>query len=166
MSEKTPNQLGSMRLGRASTVVLACVIVLFSGIAIVEAVVERPIAESDIEELTERALNGNGKAAAMLAGHYSILGNRREDEYWSRIAFENGDPGSLQFYAAKLWSSGGERNCKRALYLYDRVLKSGPTDLGEEVRSEIQGQRDSMLKDLARCASSACVASVDGAWCD
>jgi hypothetical protein len=146
-------------------VVLAA-IAAFTGIS-ANAVVGKLLTPREVDASMQSALAGNGQSANALSKHFSIDGSTAESAYWFRVAIENGDPAALQEYSAKLWMSGGQRNCARAKFLLTRAISAlGKAKGDAELRREFLAQQLDMERNFSKCASQRCNAMIEGASCN
>ena len=151
---------------RVAKRVCAIVLICLFGFPVADAVTGSVLNEAQIPPLQSAALNGDGRAAMQLADHYGLTEKEAEGKYWFRIAVEDGDEEATQSYAARLWMSGGMRNCTRALHLYENVLANKSSKLSSQVSKEIRTQRDQMKTEFDKCATRSCSRMVEGAWCE
>jgi hypothetical protein len=144
----------------------AAVIAVFLSFPNAHAVTGKLLPKDELAKAETAALAGDGRAALQLANHYALEEKIVESRYWNRIAIENGSPEALQTYAAKLWMSGGARNCSRALHIYEDLLTESVSASNVEFINEVRAQSGQMKKDLKQCIAQTCSRMVEEAWCD
>lgn len=150
-------------IARTACAVVVAVLLSFSNAG---AVTGKLLAKDDLAKVEAAALAGDGRAALQLANHYALKEMVVESRYWNRIAIENDSPEALQTYAAKLWMSGGARNCSRALHIYENLLAAHASANNAEFIKEVRAQNEQMKKELKRCVAQSCSRMVEEAWCD
>jgi hypothetical protein len=82
---------------------------------------------------TERALDGDDKAADRVYMHYTTVNpdDRETQTFWMRVAAENGSAGYMSLYARTLYQQGGYARCKRAKFWLKRSSDLAP-ELAEQ----------------------------------
>jgi TPR repeat protein len=75
---------------------------------------------------SQKALNGDGNAAAELGAYYSVVGgDQAKGEYWYRISAENADPGGQRSYGNLLLQSSKEEDRARAIFWFEKAASGG-----------------------------------------
>jgi TPR repeat protein len=95
---------------------------------------DRILSDQQINSDSQKALNGDGGAAAELGNYYlTVVGDRVKGEYWYRIAAENGDPGSERSYG-NLLMQGSKEDKVRAIFWYERAANGGDSVAKETLK--------------------------------
>ena len=141
-------------------------VALLAVCAVALGVAGRSLPPAELERAKAAALAGDGKGANAVSVHFGIDGKQKERDYWFRIAVENEDPYALQEYAAKLWMSGGERNCHRARFFTDKAIAAANALDDAIFKKLLSEQQTELGNDLQECVAKKCSVWVEGAYCD
>ena len=81
------------------------------------------LVDSQVSELTKRALSGDGPSAYQLVHHFNLVGNDKESQHWARIGAENGEYNSMMLMGFEYGDGQGLDACVRAVYWFSRAKK-------------------------------------------
>ena len=83
------------------------------------------LTDDDLTDYSRAALSGDGHAAYLVVVHYEMAAlDRRNGEYWSQIAAENGDVDGMVNYASYLMDVADRDRCHRAIFWVKRAVQA------------------------------------------
>lgn len=83
------------------------------------------LTSGQVQLLSQKALDGSGRAANRLSIFYlAVRGNRQRSEYWARISAENGSPNGEYNYAQFLLQDSKD-NITRAIFWFKKAAAKG-----------------------------------------
>jgi TPR repeat protein len=97
---------------------------------------------AQIEALSARALQGDGKAAVRLSGYYRFAAPDREKAiHWMMIGAEDGSATAQYNYATDLLSSGSLEDSDRSLFWLKKARAGGNRRAAEMLQTEVPPRR-------------------------
>jgi hypothetical protein len=105
------------------------------------------LAEEALEKYSRAALDGDGRAAYLVVVHYEMAAlDRRNGEYWSQIAAENGDVDGMVNYARRLMDVADRDRCRRAIFWLKRAVQAADAMSSDDVREFAKETEDKCQK--------------------
>ena len=112
----------------------------------------KQLGEADVSRLTIQAYAGDPASAWLLRQYYASFTPTPSETVsdWELLAAENGDKSGASFYAARLEALGGEQNCLRAKFWYERAFAySMSSGAAEDV--SIRANLESLAQNWQMC---------------
>jgi TPR repeat protein len=108
-----------------------------SGERAVAGALKFAIPATEIPDLEQKAVQGDGEAALKLSKHYIFIAfDKGKHDYWLQIAAENGSVLAMYNYAQWL-RQGNKLDTLRARYWFEKVVQLGPSPLADEAKKRL-----------------------------
>lgn len=105
------------------------------------------LTDEDLEEYSRAASSGDGHAAYLVVVHYEMAAlDRRNGEYWSQIAAENGDADGMVSYASYLMDVADRDRCRRAIFWVKRAVQAADAVSSDYVKKFAKETEDNCQK--------------------